>query len=361
MLIHRFQKALAQGPVSLTRHRIDLIRRLVCALIQVRSVNLKKLACSLPGRAHVDSHYRRLQRFFSSGFSPGVFTALIVSKLVRPGQPQLLVMDRTHWRLGRRDLNLLCVGLVHQGLSIPLEYPSLQKPGNSNTAERQRILKKALAYLDARVCCLVADRAFIGREWFAFLREQSIDFVIRLRGNTALTLDAGLCSDGTALSERMLPGTTRYYPQTTLYGGLTLNVVCHRPLRGQPILLVTNRTDLKQVLALYGQRWAIETTFACLKSRGFNLEETHLTHPQRLHVLLGLLAWTLLWTLWTGKQRTQKKPTPLKKHGRKAISLFRRGLDQLTQRIHQEREQPHGHRAGYKHIRQNEPKLLSCT
>ena len=70
--------------------------------------------------------------------------------------------------------------------------------------------------------------------------------------------------------------TTRYYPQTTLYTGLTLNLVCHRPARGERILLITNRTDLQQVLAVYGQRWAIETTFACLKSRGFNLEDTHM-------------------------------------------------------------------------------------
>ena len=29
MLIHTLEKVLAQGPISLTRHRIDLIRRLV--------------------------------------------------------------------------------------------------------------------------------------------------------------------------------------------------------------------------------------------------------------------------------------------------------------------------------------------
>ena len=122
MLIHTIKKALMQGPVSLTRHRIDLISGLVCALMQVRSVNLRKLACSLPGMAQIDSHYRRLQRFLSSEVSPGVFTQLIVSKLVRPDQQQLLVMDRTHWKLGRTDLNVLCVGLVYQGVSIPLEY-----------------------------------------------------------------------------------------------------------------------------------------------------------------------------------------------------------------------------------------------
>ena len=51
MLIHTLKKALMQGSVSLTRHRMDLISGLVCALMQVRSVNLRKLACSLPGMA----------------------------------------------------------------------------------------------------------------------------------------------------------------------------------------------------------------------------------------------------------------------------------------------------------------------
>ena len=55
MLIHTLKKARMQGPVSLTRHRINLISGLVCTQIQVRSVNLKKLACSLPGLAQIDS------------------------------------------------------------------------------------------------------------------------------------------------------------------------------------------------------------------------------------------------------------------------------------------------------------------
>ena len=103
MLIRTLKKALMQGTVSLTRHRIDLLSGLVCGLMQVRLVNLRKRACSLPGLAQIDSPYRRLQRFFSSGFCPSVFTQLIVSKLVAPGQPQVLVMDRTHWTLGRTE------------------------------------------------------------------------------------------------------------------------------------------------------------------------------------------------------------------------------------------------------------------
>ena len=188
---------------------------------------MKKLACSLSGIAQIDSHYRRLQRFFSSAFSPSVFTELIVSKLVGPGQPQVLVMDHP-LELGRTDLNVLCVGLVYQGVSIPLAYQSLQKPGNSglDTDERKGLLTKALSYLDPGVC-LVADREFIGRAWFA---KQPVDFVIRLRGNTSLTLDDGRQRYGATFNARMPRGTTRYYPQTTLYDGLTLNLVCHRPV-----------------------------------------------------------------------------------------------------------------------------------
>ena len=77
--------------------------------VQVRSVNMENLACSLSGCAKQESHYRRLQHFFSSDVSSTVFTQLIISKLVHLDQPQVLVLDRTHWKRGRIDVNLLCV------------------------------------------------------------------------------------------------------------------------------------------------------------------------------------------------------------------------------------------------------------
>jgi len=61
MFIHTSKQAKKQADVNLTDHRIDLISRLVCALVQIRSVNLKKLAYSLSGPAQIESHYRRLQ------------------------------------------------------------------------------------------------------------------------------------------------------------------------------------------------------------------------------------------------------------------------------------------------------------
>ena len=69
--------------------------------------------------------------------------------------------------------------------------------------------------------------------------------------------------------------------------------------------------------------------FGCLKSRGFNLEATHVTIAERLSRRLGLLALAFVWSWRVGEPRAQRAPTALKKHGRLAVSVFRRGLDAL--------------------------------
>ena len=70
-----------------------------------------------------------------------------------PGQPQVLIVDRTHWWLGRTDLNVLGVGLVYQGGSILLAYQSLQKPGQH---------RRTQAHLDQGVGLPRSGRVLLG-------------------------------------------------------------------------------------------------------------------------------------------------------------------------------------------------------
>jgi hypothetical protein len=65
-----------------------------------------------------------------------------------------------------------------------------------------------------------------------------------------------------------------------------------------------------------------------LKSRGFNFEETHLTHPERIGKLLALLALGSAWTYRTGQALAEQTPIPLKKTLQRPLkSIFRHGLD----------------------------------
>ncbi|BBI17273.1 hypothetical protein [Neochlamydia sp. S13] len=46
------------------RARLTCFCQIVLALFRVRSVNLTQLATAFQGKAKLDSHYKRLQRFF---------------------------------------------------------------------------------------------------------------------------------------------------------------------------------------------------------------------------------------------------------------------------------------------------------
>ena len=72
----------------------------------------------------------------------------------------------------------------------------------------------------------------------------------------------------------------------------------------QMILITTNRP--KKAVERYRKRWKIETMFADLKSRGFNLENSRMTEPKKLDVLLSLVAIAYVWVCATVAENTSK-------------------------------------------------------
>jgi len=353
--INILKQSLEQQKVSLSRYGIDLLCRLILALIQTRCVNLQKVAAALYGPAQVDSHYRRLQRFFAQQISPEIFAALILERIAKEGQHLYLSLDRTHWKLGKTHQNILGLGLLFQGVSIPFMYEVLGKAGNANTDERKRLMKKILKYLKGYSGTLLADREFIGKAWFTFLlKQKNMDFVIRIKSNSWIRLKNGRETYVDRRSPGQRRNTTKTYEAITLYGSLSLNLICHRPPKEERVYLVTNHSGLNGALKRYGKRWPLETTFGFLKSRGFDLESTHLTDPKRLKMLIGVLTLCLLWGLRVGEVLNQKKPITCKKHGRKAISLFRLGLDYLHHLINNSQHQSTDFRSSCR-------LLVSCT
>jgi hypothetical protein len=104
-------------------------------------------------------------------------------------------------------------------------------------------------------------------------------------------------------------------------------VAPHDPARAP-----TDRATEPALLADYRRRWGIETLFGALKSRGFDLEATHVVrYPERLERLLGPLALAFTWAHRTGQWVAEHVQPPRfnLRQGRRAKSLFRHGLDYL--------------------------------
>ena len=91
------------------------------------------------------------------------------------------------------------------------------------------------------------------------------------------------------------------------------------------MIVVSNRI-FPNAIKIYRKRWGIETFFSCLKTRGFRLEDTHMTDPEKIQKLVFVLAIAFCWAYKVGKIQTEVIPILVKKHGRRAKSIFRIGL-----------------------------------
>ena len=309
--------------------RITFVSQFLIALIRVRTVNFTNIATAFCGAAKPDSHYRRIQRFFKDFSVTRAQMAAAVVQWLPLGQQWLLCLDRTNWKFGNLNINVLVLAVAYRGVAIPLLWMFLEKRGISNSFERIGLLKHFLLEFDHdRIQCLTADREFIGTDWIKFLKRHRIRFRIRVKRNTSVSNPSGsreMAASRFFQNGRM--GEARILPQPRRVWGMTLYVVGMRIANDYLIVITTEAPET--ALNDYAKRWQIETLFGCLKSRGFNFEDTHLTKLDRISKLLGLLTLALCWCLLVGEWEHMQKPIAIKKHGRRAKSLFRYGLDRL--------------------------------
>jgi hypothetical protein len=95
-----------------------------------------------------------------------------------------LTLDRTNWQFGKVDLNILMLGIVHQGIAYPIIWLVLPKAGNSHTDERITVMEIFLdLFGKQQIACLLADREFVGADWLGWLRKNEINFHLRVREN----------------------------------------------------------------------------------------------------------------------------------------------------------------------------------
>ncbi len=331
--LHCIEQTIEQALQSTgwNKARVTFLARFLVALIAIKTVCLTQIASVFPGEAVPASHYKRIQRFLRHFDLDAATVARLVVALAAPEPPWVLALDRTNWKLGKTELNILLLALVWRGVTFPLFWSVLEKDGkgkagNSNTAERIALIERFVStFGTGRIAFLCADREFVSKRGLAWLVSTGISFRLRLKGDTLIANARGemVCADWLfrdclLRQERCLPGARRCLGQSVFVTGTRLR---------DDFLIVLS--DRPAPLNDYALRWGIETLFGCFKSRGFCLEATHVVAPERLSKLLALLALAFCWAFAAGLWRAEQQPPKIKKHGRPAVSLFRSGLDWL--------------------------------
>jgi len=334
------------------RARLKFMARFIVALLQRTTTDLWALAVVLKGSVRAESNHRRIQRFLSEYDIDFAMLGRLIAHLVPESPPYEVVIDRTEWEFGNTPVNILTIGIAHEKMAFPIAWTSLSAGGASSTGDQIRVLERFLkAVRPDSIEVLTADREFISTKWLNRLKEEGIPFAVRLRADRKVAdapgqgaISAQMYARPVDLGEERVLEKERYLSGAegrATEGRATTGVrVAIRRVgdedigdedTGDPFLiLATWGIGPEKAFAFYRKRWSIETMFAALKSRGFDLEATHVTEPDRIERLLGLLALAFTWARLVGELRIRREgPPPRKTHGRRQWSLFRYGLDEL--------------------------------
>jgi hypothetical protein len=327
----------AVAPRHWNEARRDFFARFLVALLTAQTVCLTRIASLFPSKAQIASRYHRMRRFFSGfEFDQNDLAQTVIGLVRKAGAeaPFVLAFDRTEWHLGKVVVNVFLVGIVYKRVVFPLLWTILDEKGCSDSAERVALLQQAVTLLGKdKLAFVVGDREFVSTKFLEWLTNEKVSFRLRVRCNMQMTngkqrfVAAGwIFRNGTFGKEQQLSGKRMCLGQWVNVAGMRFK----NERNESEVLIVVS--DVAAPLSDYGLRWAIENLFSGLKSRGFDLEATHLLHKERLSRLLSVLAIAFSWSVVVGEADAQQHrgKVPKKKgHGRRAKSGFREGLDIL--------------------------------
>lgn len=327
-IVSTLQKALGWSPkIS------QLAGSIIVGLLSITGVWHKKIAHTMNNENQTESNIRSIQRFFCKTYINYHFFSRMIYDILQIRGKVTIIIDRTNWDFGKRHINILVAAVLcqaaqqSQSFAVPLVWEVFDKKGNSNTAERKKLMQELIAIVGVKnIEVLLADREFIGQEWIQFLNEHHIPFVIRIRKDMYVEYNGKKVNAWTLFMGMKYKEERSYEVKLN---GIPVALAGTCSTEGELVVVVASLDVSGKPLSEYRLRWLIELFFKSIKTQGFNIEETHMADPERIKLLFALISYATVLTVQAGILYNHFKQIPTKNHGRPSYSLFTYGLDLL--------------------------------
>ena len=300
----------------------------------------------------INTAYARLIRFFKikdiDTFCVGIIKLII--HLIDFEGPIYMSVDRTNWKIGSNNINVLFIGLlITDGIFIPVMWQLYNKRGNSSEKERCDLIERFFKVWPAEKqveITLLGDREFIGVNWFEFMTSVGFSFVIRARMQdyySQIPMMSGKTVDEVEKYIQRKVKKQGYFQVPIVLKGQLLyytvfaNTSKRRKKNDKWLILISDKRDINWISTSFPKRWGIEVFFYHCKTNGFNLADLNLTDLLKAQLMMGVTAICYVLSIKKGLECQRTEKTLLKNYGIKksrAISLFRLGYDNLKNEIH---------------------------
>ncbi len=250
--LNRLNEILTEN-LSMNKARITCLSLMIIALITAQSSNLKKIARHIPKAGKTDSHYRRLQRFIGKANIDYDQLAVLIYQLFGLGKVTLTI-DRTNWKWGKANINIFMLGVVYQGIAIPLYWEMLDKRGNTNQLERKDIIQRFIKRFGKdNINIILADREFVGATWFNWLNDNNIPFAIRIKKSSKVSNHHGKQVQIKNLFHHVTGKETYRHGRILIVDGCRVRVFAKRDKENGLVIVATNQRQAMDAMTNISQ------------------------------------------------------------------------------------------------------------
>lgn len=325
--------------------RLNILAAMITGIVRSQSSHLEKIARKIPTKTQIESRIKSCTRFNQNDnvdaetfFIP--FIQPLIASLAASGVITL-AMDGSV--TGNKCMTLL-VSIIYRKRAIPITWLTIKgSKGHLSESIHLDLFERARCLFPAD-CNIVflGDGEFDGQQLQQAIIDAGWEYVCRtarnriiVDGEDKFSLSEINISQGECIDIQNVGFTHAAYPV-----GMVIVWWCKG--YDKPIYLVSNMGCVREACHWYRRRFCIETFFSDQKSRGFNLQRSHLSDPKRIERFMIATCLAYIWIIYLGVKVRDNRYVMKMIHrvDRCDLSLFQLGIRYLEYLLNQERQIP---------------------
>jgi hypothetical protein len=282
---------------------MNTLTAMITGIIIGKETQLPQIAANVPEPIKLTSTEKRIKRLIinKSVTEETYFLPFIQSLLANLNLTEMvLAIDGS---LVGRGCICLMISLIYKRRALPLAFTVVRgKKGHLPEDTHVRLVNKLHPLIpeSAEEVVLLGDGEFDGITLQQTVSGFGWKYVSRTSYNITIYADDEPFSIETLAA--MLPkGCYKKFSNCTItqkkYGPVTA-IAWWGENHDEPLFLVSNFKSASKACQYYSMRFTIETFFSDQKSRGFNIDKSHLSSPRRLTRLLYASCLAYLWIIF---------------------------------------------------------------
>ncbi|MCP4015722.1 MAG: transposase, partial [Delftia sp.] len=300
-----------------------------------RSSSLPEIANKVPDGTKETSREQKYRRWVANDAIEAdvYFLPYAQALLLSLGLPEIvLAIDVS--AVGR-GCAVLMVSVIYKKRVLPLVWVVARgNKGHFSEENHVKLIREVQDIIpeSGKKVVVPGDGEFDGTHFQKAVADRGWFYVCRTAGNIKIFLDGEeyAVSD---ISFLILPGFHTHVEDVLFtnkkYGPVTVIMWWDEGYK-DPIYLVTNIKSSEDAIYYYSKRFRTETFFSDQKSRGFNIDKSHLSDPDRLSRFLIATCLAYIWIVFLGTLAVRQGwDKIIHRTDRCDLSLFQMGLKLL--------------------------------